>query len=121
MNFRDDRLKSMFLSEINFALSNREDIKDIAFFTITDVELRDSGKMLYVYFSIIENKDEKILLLTEKLKELSGEVKQIIRKRIRTKFVPNIVFKYDPTPYRAMRVEELFKKIEKEKNEHSEK
>lgn len=121
MNFRDNRLKSMFLSEINFALSTRQDIKDIAFFTITDVELKDSGKMLYVYFSILENNDEKVLLLEEKLKELSGEVKQIIRKRTRTKFVPNIIFKYDSTPYRAMRVEEVFKKIEREKNEHNEK
>jgi ribosome-binding factor A len=114
MNWRSDKLKSMFLEELNMVISKREDLKEIAFFTITDVELIDEGKILNVYFSVYDTKErqnEKIEILTAKLNEISNEIKGKIRKRIRTKFVPNIVFKYDNTPDRASRIEEIFKKI----------
>jgi len=119
MNWRENKLKSMFLEEINMIISKREDIKEIAFFTITDVEILDEGKVLNVYFSVYdknENLNQKIKLLTEKLNEVALEMKSIIRKRIKTKFVPNIFFKYDDTPLRASRIEDIFKKLDSEKN-----
>ncbi len=117
MSLRDDKLKSLFLNEINNALLNREDLKEITVFTITDVELVDEGKILNVYFSVFnsENK-EKIDILMEKFNEITPELKSIIRKRVKTKFVPNIYFKYDETPQKAQRIEEIFKKLETEKN-----
>jgi len=123
MNWRDDRLKSVFLNEINMALSNREDIKEIAFFTVTDTELLDEGKVLNVYFSIFESdeksKEKKINLLLEKLNSLSFEIKSIIRKRIKTKYVPNIYFKFDSTPQKAQKIEEILKKISSEKKDET--
>jgi len=119
MNWRNDKLKSMFLEEINRIVSKREDLKEIAFFTITDVELLDEGKILNVYFSVYdknENINPKIEMLALKLQEISPEIKSIIRKRIKTKFVPNIFFKYDDTPLKASRIEEIFKKLDSEKN-----
>lgn len=118
MNFRNERLNSMFLNEINSYLQQREDLKEISFFTITDVEITDEGRLLKVYFSIFENDDElkekKIAQLTEKFDEISPYIREHLRKRTKTKFVPNLKFFYDKTPEKADRIEELFKKIQEE-------
>jgi ribosome-binding factor A len=115
MNWRDDRLKSLFLNEINMILSSRQDVKEMAFFTITDVELLNEGKVLNVYFSIFEDdgdlRNKKIQQVSLKLEEISPEIKSLIKKRTKTKFIPNIYFKFDSTPQKAERIEELFKKI----------
>lgn len=117
MNWRDEKLKATFLNEINKILSSREDIKEVAFFTITDVEIQDEGKILNVYFSIFENDgniEEKVRIIKERLENISSEIKSIIKKRIKTKFVPNIYFKYDSTPQKAERIEEIFKRLSME-------
>lgn len=120
MNWRNERLKSTFFNEISTIVSKREELKEIAFFTLTDVDVADEGKILYVYVSIFEengsDKDIKAKKLFQRLGELSKEFKSELRSRIRTKFVPEIVFKLDTTPERASRIEDIFKKIETENN-----
>ncbi|MBP7796192.1 MAG: ribosome-binding factor A [Elusimicrobiales bacterium] len=121
MNWRNERLKSTFFNEISSIVSKREELKEIVFFTLTDVDVADEGKTLYVYVSIFEenesDKDLKTKKLFQRLGELSREFKSELRSRIRTKFVPEIVFKMDTTPERASRIEDIFKKIETENND----
>ncbi|MCX7641484.1 MAG: ribosome-binding factor A [Elusimicrobiales bacterium] len=117
MNFKEDKLKSAFLYEINAALSKRQDLKEIALITITDIEIIDEGKRVDVYYSFFGDNDDqqKIEEITAYLEELTPEIKTVIRKRVKTRFVPNIQFKYDKTPTKASKIEEIFKKIELEK------
>jgi ribosome-binding factor A len=119
MNWRNERLKSTFFNEISSIVSKREDLKEIVFFTITDVDVADEGKILYVYVSVFEEeeleKEVKTKQLLSRLSDLSREFKSELKPRIRTKFVPDIIFKLDTTPDRASRIEDIFKKIEMEK------
>ncbi len=117
MSFREDKLKSSLLEIINEVLSRREELKDIAFVTLTDVEVIDEGRSVNVYFSIFNNSDDnKKDEVISFLEGVKSEIKQSVRKRIKTRFVPNFNFIYDPTPQRASRIEEILKKIELEKN-----
>ncbi|MCX7905508.1 MAG: 30S ribosome-binding factor RbfA [Elusimicrobiales bacterium] len=121
MNFKEDKLKSAFLQEINSILLKRQDLKEIALITVTDVEVIDDGRRIEIYYSFFGDFDEqKVEEINAYLEELIPQIKSIIRKRVKTRFVPNIQFKYDNTPVRASKIEEIFKKIELEKNNASE-
>lgn len=116
--YRDEKLKALFLKEINSALRNKEELKRNAVLTITDVELTNEGKDLIVYFSVFGKEEEKkqIFLI---LNSMSLEIKQILKKRLRLKIIPNITFEFDDTPQRASRIEEIFRKISMEKNDEN--
>lgn len=121
MNFKEDKLRSTFLEEINSFLSKRQDLKELAFITVTDVEIIDEGRSINVYFSYFASQPEpsQIEEITQYLTELIPEIRRIIKKRVKTKYVPNISFKYDNTPYKASRIEGILKKIEMERNDAS--
>lgn len=121
MNFKEDKLKSTFLEEINTVLSKRQDLKEIGFITITDIEILDEGRSINVYFSCFseEEDSQKIEEISQYLNELIPQIRSVIRKRVKTRYIPNIFFKYDKTPSKASKIEEIFKKIELEKNDAS--
>ena len=121
MSFKEDKLKSAFLEEINLVLSKKQDLKELGFVTITDVEVLDEGRNINVYFSCFEGeeKPEKLEEISQYLLSLVPEIKNIIRKRVKTRYIPNISFKYDKTPLKASRIEEILKKIELERSDAS--
>lgn len=120
MSFKEDKLKSAFLEEINCFLSKRQDLKELALITITDVEIIDEGRTINVYFSLFDNeKRNSIEEIQQYLEDIVPQIRQIIRKRVKTRFVPNISFKYDNTPEKASRIEQILKKLELERNDAS--
>lgn len=120
MSFKEDKLKSTFLEEINSFLSKRQDLKEIAFITITDLEIVDEGRTINVYFSLFnDEQNSKIDEIQGYLETIVPQIREIIRKRVKTRFVPNIYFKYDNTPQKASRIEEILRKIESERNNAS--
>ncbi len=117
MNFKEDKLKSSLLEEINSLLLRKEELKEIAFVTVTDAEIINKGKSVNIYFSIFGNNNQnKIDEVKSFLDSLATEIRQFVGKRIKTRFIPNLYFIYDPTPQHASRIEEILKKIESEKN-----
>ncbi|MEF3280240.1 MAG: ribosome-binding factor A [Elusimicrobiota bacterium] len=123
MNWRSEKLKSMFLNEINLAISNMEELKEIGLFTLTDLEVAERGKTIYVFFSVFDEdegiREKKVEKFMDIFSSISPEIKEIIRKRIRTRFIPNIIFKFDPTPLKAMKIEEILKNIKAESDKNN--
>lgn len=111
---RNSRLQSLFLEEVSLALRAKEELKSDGLFTITGVEIIDEGKILKVYFSVFgsSRRPEENLRIIE---GFAGEVKRSMRRRLKLKIIPNIVFEIDTTPERAGRIEELLKKINSER------
>ena len=44
-------------------------------------------------------------------------LRELIKKKVSVKTIPNLVFTYDITPKKASRIDELLNKLEKEKNQ----
>jgi len=117
---REEKLKALFLSEINNVIRNKEELRNYGLLTITDIEIIDQGKNIKVFFSVLGNEIEKkkIFLI---LNSLTYEIKSIFKKRLTLKIIPNISFEFDDTPQRASRVEKLFRQISLEKNDEPKK
>ncbi|MEW5951527.1 MAG: 30S ribosome-binding factor RbfA [Elusimicrobia bacterium] len=111
---RNERLSSLFLSEVNFVLRDKHELKSDGLFTVTGVEISDEGKALKVYFSVFGSSktEEENLKIIE---SFSREIKNSMRKRLKLKIIPNISFCFDSTPQRAGRIEEILRKINSEK------
>ncbi|HOW90185.1 MAG TPA: ribosome-binding factor A, partial [Elusimicrobiales bacterium] len=56
---RSDRLKELFLREINLALRDVHGLNTRGIVTLTGVELVEDGKMLHVYFSVFGSESER--------------------------------------------------------------
>ncbi len=111
---RNERLVSLFLSEINFVLRDKHELKSDGIFTVTGAELSDEGKALKVFFSVFGSSrtaQENLRII----ESFSREIKNSMKKRLKLKIIPNISFCHDSTPERAGRIEEILRKINSER------
>ncbi|OGS08712.1 MAG: hypothetical protein A2270_01725 [Elusimicrobia bacterium RIFOXYA12_FULL_51_18] len=115
---RTDRLKELFFREVSLALTDVHGLNTRGILTLTGVELVDDGKMLHVYFSVFGSEQEKTwteALLTRSI----YLIRAALKKRLRLRIIPAIMFKYDSTPEAAARMENLFEKIRAEKKDEN--
>ncbi|MBI3755088.1 MAG: 30S ribosome-binding factor RbfA [Deltaproteobacteria bacterium] len=89
-----------------------EEIHDprIGFVTITKVAVSKDLRQAKVYFSIMGSNEEK-KKTTEGLQSASGYLKREIGKRLKLRYFPDIVFKFDDSLEYASRIEEIIKEI----------
>jgi ribosome-binding factor A len=115
---RTDRLKELFLREISTALRTVHGLNTHGIVTLTGVELVDEGKMLHVFFSVFgsgSDRDWTQALLTRSIHVLRAALKS----RLRLRTIPAIMFKYDPTPEEAAKIEGIFDRIRAEKKDEN--
>ena len=91
---RADRVSDLLREEIAQILL--KDIKDprIGFVTITDVEVTDDLRQARVFFSMVES-DRELEKTTKGLNSASCYIKKKLGKRLRMRYIPDIVFKFD--------------------------
>lgn len=114
-NIRNEKLKELFLHEVNFALKSVNGLNATGIFTLTDVELSKDMKNLKVFFSVFGTDEDRKKTL-QILLESKSLIRESLRKRLRLKMIPQLNFEFDVTPARAARIEYLFTKIHSEKN-----
>jgi ribosome-binding factor A len=110
---RNERLKELFLREINLELRNVHGINANGILTLTGAKLTRDSKVLDVYYSVMGTKEER----ERKERILNANVRAIrtaLFKRLCLKDVPEIVFKFDETPEKAAHIEDIFTKIRSE-------
>lgn len=110
---RSERLKELFHAEISRALEGVKDPGLSGFLTITDVELSPDKKLVRVYYSILGSARERENA-ARALERASPYLRQVLRKRLTLKMIPQIVFVYDETPEKASRIDKMLLDIEKE-------
>jgi ribosome-binding factor A len=111
---RADRVGDQMKQEIADILMRR--IKDprIGFVTITDVEVTDDLKNAKVFVSIYGGDKETTL---KGLKSASTFIRAELGRRMRLKFVPEILFRFDSTVEKGAHIMELLHEIEQEDKE----
>ena len=86
-------------------------IKDprIGFVTVTDVEVADDLRNAKVFISVLGGDKKQSL---KGLESASAFIRSELGKRMRMKFVPEILFRYDDTAERGAHIMELLHSIE---------
>jgi ribosome-binding factor A len=110
---RNDRLKELIKSEIILALRTVKDPGVAGFLTVTDVELSPDRKTATVFYSVM-GQDAQRASTTRALTRAEPYLRGVLRKRLALKVIPKVVFRYDDTPRKASRVEELLEKIRRD-------
>lgn len=114
---RVERLQSLFLSEIASFISGKGSAGIRGVVTITGVEISKSLEHATVYFSVYGTPEE-IERTTQVMESKKWDIRHLLRDRVRIRRIPDLSFKFDNTPGKAARLENIFRKIEGEvKNE----
>ena len=90
-------------------------IKDprISMVTITRVSVSDDLKVAKVYFSVMGGEEDRERSLRG-LNSAKGFMKREVGKRIRLRYVPDIIFKFDPSLEQADHINRLIKELHRE-------
>jgi len=117
-----DKIKKLAIDiqrEISFIINTK--IKDprIGFTTVTDARLSPDGKYLDVYVSIMD-KDDQLEKRLDALKKCSGFIKKNLTRRMRLRNVPELKFIYDGSVRRGLKISEILKEIDVNKENENE-
>jgi len=114
---RSIRVADLIQKEVSHMLL--ESIKDprIGFVTITKVEVSDDCRMAKIYFSVagtIAEKEKSI----KGLESAKGFVRKELGKRVRLKYIPEIMFKFDPSIEYSIHISEVIEQAKKGWKDH---
>jgi ribosome-binding factor A len=113
---RTDRLKELYREEVALALQGVKDPGLKGFLTITGLEISPDGKRADVFYSILGT-DQDRKDTAGALERCAKYIRQVLRKKLTVKFLPDFVFKYDDTPKKAAAIDKMLLKLEQEKRE----
>ncbi|MFH1045416.1 MAG: 30S ribosome-binding factor RbfA [Candidatus Omnitrophota bacterium] len=113
-----ERLTKEIKREIGRIIHDEVSDPRVGFITVTKVELSKDLRVVKVHFSLLGN--EKQLRDTQVgLKRSTGFIRTLLGQRVTMRYTPEIIFKVDVGVQYSIRVAEVLKQIEDEKeNEH---
>ena len=111
---RSEKVADLIHKEISEMLVKT--IKDprIGFVTITRVSVSEDYRSAKVYFSVPGSLEERQRSM-EGLNSAKGYVRKELGRRIRLRYTPEILFKFDPSIEYAIHIGEVFRHIKGEK------
>ncbi len=109
---RAERVRDQMKEEIADILMRK--IKDprIGFVTVTDVEIADDLRNAKVFVSVYGGDKAKTL---EGLESAAAFIRSELGRRMRMKFVPELLFRFDNTVEQGAHIMELLRTLEEEK------
>ncbi|MEK7390116.1 MAG: 30S ribosome-binding factor RbfA [Elusimicrobiota bacterium] len=113
---RNERLKELYKEILSTLLREVKDPGLSGFLTVTDTELSPDRKTLRVYYSVLGT-DVQRQSSSRALERAAPYLRELLKKKVTVKTVPQLLFTYDETPKKASRIDELLNKIEKEKRQ----
>ena len=109
------RVGDQILKEMALLFMNRVNDPRVKKATLTGIHLSDDLKNARVYYSVIGD-DTEIRNTQAGLDSAKGFIKREISLRVNLKYMPDIVFKHDPTLEMGTQMEKLFEKIKSEES-----
>lgn len=97
----------------------QKDLKDprIGFVTITSVDVTPDLRYADVYISVLGNRKQKDSTL-KGLQSSSGFLRNMLAKRIRIKYLPELRFAFDPSVEAGMRIDKVIRKLQKKEEKN---
>lgn len=114
MSLRLQRVRELLKEEISHILLREMKDPRLGFLTVTDVEVSADLRHARVYVSVLGSKEEGQATM-EALENAAGFVRRTLGERVRLRYIPELVFVYDPTAEKAARLERLLASIRSSK------
>ncbi|MCK4261641.1 30S ribosome-binding factor RbfA [bacterium] len=107
---RVERVATAIKEEVSRII--QEEVKDprIGFITITDVELSRDLRHAKVFISVYGDESEKEKAL-KGLSSAAGFIRREVGKRVKLRYTPEIVFKWDRSIEKGAQIEEVLRRI----------
>jgi ribosome-binding factor A len=112
---RANRVGDLILREIADLLMTRVKDPRVQKTTVTGISVSQDLRYARVFYSLIGTEQE-ILEAQRGLESATGFIKREIGLRMDLKYVPDIVFKHDPSLAEGDHMEKLLQKIKKEES-----
>lgn len=109
MRYRRLRVQDLLREEISLIIQREIRDPGLGFITIIDVQMSEDLKIAKVHFSIYGSDEEKEKTL-EALKRSRGYIKFLLGKRVKLRYMPELIFMLDDSLEKISRIEEIFKK-----------
>jgi len=91
---RADRVADLLKEEISQMLCKEVKDPHIGFITITDVEVSKDLQLAKVFYTILGD-ERQLSESSDALQRVSPFIKRQLGKRLRMRFIPDILFRYD--------------------------
>lgn len=112
---RAERLKELFKELITELLRQVKDPGLKGFLTVTGLDLSADRKTATVYYSVLGSDVERENA-GKALDRAAPYLRELMKKRVTIKTIPNLKFAYDDTPKKASRIDALLHKLDKERD-----
>ena len=109
MRYRRLRVQDLLREEISLIIQREIRDPGLGFITIIDVQMSEDLKIAKVHFSIYGSDEEKEKTF-EALKRSRGYIKFLLGKRVKLRYMPELIFMLDDSLEKISRIEEIFKK-----------
>jgi ribosome-binding factor A len=112
---RAERLKELFRELVTELLRQVKDPGLTGFLTVTGLDLSADRKTATVYYSVLGSEAERENV-GKALERAAPYIRELMKKRVTIKTIPNLKFAYDDTPKQAARIDALLHKLDKERD-----
>ncbi|MBI5044194.1 MAG: 30S ribosome-binding factor RbfA [Nitrospirae bacterium] len=110
---RSDRLGEQIKEEIADIIMHKIHDPRIGFVTVTHVDLSDDLKNAKVYISILDDSAKKGDTISGLISAV-GYIRSELRKRLRIRYIPELIFKIDDSIKEGIRMVKILDDLEKE-------
>ena len=112
---RAQRAAKLIQEEISKIIQGELKDPRIGFVTVTGVDVTDDLRCAKVFITVLKEENKKKTL--KALEHARGFIRREIGHRIKSKFTPEIEFRFDESIERGTHIEEVLKKIAKDANQ----
>ena len=110
---RSDKVADLIQKEISEMLVKTVKDPRIGFVTITRVAVSEDCRSAKVYFSVAGTPEERERSM-KGLDSAKGYVRKELGRRIRLRYTPEIIFKFDPSIEYAIHIGEVIRHLKKD-------
>ena len=110
---RSDKVADLIQKEISEMLVKTVKDPRIGFVTITRVAVSEDCRSAKVYFSVAGTPEERERSM-KGLDSAKGYVRKELGRRIRLRYTPEIIFKFDPSIEYAIHIGEVLRRLKKD-------
>ena len=113
---RAERLKELFKEQVTELLRQVKDPGLAGFLTVTGLDLSADRRTATVFYSVLGS-DAQRESAAKALERAAPYLRELLKKKVTIRTIPNLKFQYDDTPRKASRIDELIHKLEKERGQ----
>jgi ribosome-binding factor A len=119
MSVRTQKVGSLIKEELSVLFQRNFSMAEYGFITVTDVVMGPDLKVAKVYFSVFGDADRKKKSFSM-LEAQKPSIRAMLGHSVRLRYTPELIFYLDETVEKAIKLENIFRKIHEQDSKKEE-